>query len=83
MLKKTGPRRRRRRRDDLDPASGLANLADVILVFIVGLMLSVVIHYGVNLEAIREDSAGREKTYQIGGYIYTDPETGVKYLILD
>ena len=81
MLRESGILRNRRRREDLDPASGAANLADIMLVFVVGLMLSVIIHYGVDFESLTEDP--EESAFKVGGYIYTDPETGVQYIIMD
>ncbi len=79
MLRETGLLRRKRKKDEADPSSGAANLADVILVFMVGLMLSVIVFYGVNFET-PEDS---EDMYKPLGYIYVDPDTGKRYLIME
>ncbi|MDO4502023.1 MAG: DUF2149 domain-containing protein [Coriobacteriia bacterium] len=37
---------------DLDPMSGMANLVDVMLVFACGLLLALVVNYGVDLTAM-------------------------------
>ena len=69
----------KREREETDPASGVTNLADVMLVFMVGLMLSVIAYYGpdFNFESNEGDSA-----YNQVGYIYVDSETGKEYLIV-
>lgn len=81
MLRESGLIKKRKKREDMDPASGAANLADVMLVFVVGLMLSVIIHYGVDFESLSDDD--QERAFQESGYIYTDPGTGKKYIITE
>ena len=39
-------------KEDLDPMSGIANLVDVMLVFACGLLLALVVSYGVDLTSM-------------------------------
>jgi len=88
-------RRSRFDTDDGDPMGPLANLADIMLVFAVGLMVALAAaqgslensHGGVELEAGRElpdmprgvGEAG--SGYESMGRVYRDPETGEMVLI--
>lgn len=49
--------------DDADPRVGLVNLADVMLVFACGLMISLVSHWGVNLSTV--DTVTSEEMRQV------------------
>jgi len=81
MIRESILRGRKQQKEDIDPASGTANLADVMLVFMVGLIISVIAFYGVSFEDLHSDNP--ESGFQRGGYIYTDPETGKRYLVVE
>ena len=81
MIRGSTLREKKRKKEDMNPASGTANLADVMLVFAVGLMISIVALFDVSFEDL--SSAEQEGSFQRGGYIYTDPETGKRYLVMD
>ena len=79
MIRGSGLRGNRKEKEDIDPASGVTNLADVMLVFMVGLMLSVIAYYVPDFDF--ESNEG-ENPYSQVGYIYVDPETKKEYLIV-
>lgn len=56
---------RRRLAEDISPLEGAINIVDAMLVFVCGLMLSLVMHWNVNLDKIGERvnlERGREVT---------------------
>lgn len=71
---------RRRSRDrfssgaDTNPMDSLSNLADVMLVFAVGLMLSIIMHYNVNVSA-QEGATPDAQTTSASQAIPEDAET--------
>lgn len=90
------PHRRSWRRDP-DPMEGLANLADVMLVFACGLMVSMLLHWNVDLrhvvvsqDELKEigeyqaalDSGAIAQDMESKGVAYEDPETGKLYIIM-
>ncbi|MDR1605264.1 MAG: hypothetical protein LBS10_10870 [Gracilibacteraceae bacterium] len=72
-------RPRRLRREEIDPAEGVANLADLMLVFICGLMLSIIMYYHVSFG---EPASGADSGLVESGYVYVDPETGKAYAVM-
>lgn len=85
------------REEDLDPMTGVANLADVMLVFACGLMVALVLRWNVNLGVTQQltddrlqEVTGSEQLdqqallgdrYQSEGTVYRDTETGKLYII--
>lgn len=85
------------REEDTDPMSGLANLADVMLVFACGLMMALILHWNVdiglketldpeNLEEVGNSEAIDEEAlegerFQSEGTVYRDTETGKLYIV--
>lgn len=82
--------------EDADPRVGLVNLADIMLVFACGLMVSIVMNWNVNLAEVTEISDSASKVddvesmaesmragegYAERGTVYQDPETGQLYLL--
>lgn len=82
---------------DIDPMGGLANLADVMLVFACGLMVALVLRWNVDLrppkpvdsEQLQEvtgsealnEDAFLGERYQSEGTVYRDMETGKLYIV--
>ena len=50
----SGLRRERRRHYEVNPMEGIANLADVMLVFACGLMVSIILFWNVNLSDVTD-----------------------------
>lgn len=48
MLRNSGLRQRKKE-DEMNPMDGIANLVDIMLVFSCGLMVSIILHWNVNL----------------------------------
>lgn len=83
--------------EDVNPNSYLTNLADCMLVLTVGLMIALVSHYGVDLQAGTEVEQGRQVeqselangsggeetsgSYSQIGTVYKDAETGKLYMV--
>ena len=82
---------------DVDPMSGVANLADIMLVFACGLMVALVLRWNVKLlppaqleEADLQELNGSDtltdeelagERYQSEGTVYRDTETGRLYIV--
>lgn len=82
---------------DVDPMSGVSNLADIMLVFACGLMVALVLRWNVKLippsqveEADLQELTGSDTLteeelagdrYQSEGTVYRDTETGRLYII--
>ncbi len=49
-----GGRRSRLYREEINPLDGIVNLVDAMLVFACGLMLSIVIYWGVDLSQVKD-----------------------------
>lgn len=49
-----GRRRSRLHREEINPLDGIVNLVDVMLIFACGLMLSIVLHWDVDLSKIKD-----------------------------
>lgn len=97
MLRDSSLRRRRSGwREDPDPMESVSNLVDVMLVFACGLMVSVILHWNVDLKAIVSqeellevgdfqealDSGAISEAMDSKGVAYEDPETGKIYIIM-
>lgn len=61
--------RRKRREDDVDPMSGVANLSDVMLVFACGLMVSLILNWNVDLGKNKVEMLNPEQMQEV-----EDPE---------
>ena len=81
--------------EDVNPNSYLTNLADCMLVMTVGLLVALVTHYGVDLQAPDEQVTGQEVVmdadgdgviddgYEQTGRVYRDSATGKYYMVED
>lgn len=79
--------------EDVNPNSSLTNLADCMLVMVVGLLVALVTHYNVDLQKPEDQITGIEmnmdedgdgeidKQYEQTGTVYRDPETGKYYMV--
>lgn len=56
----------------------VANLMDIMLVFICGLMIAIIVFWNLDVEKIQQRI---EDTYEDMGQVYQDPETGKMYVI--
>lgn len=75
--------RRRRRyrgteREEASPMESVANLIDVMLVFICGLIIAIIVFWNVDLENLDQRT---DSSYEDVGQVYQDPETGKVYVI--
>lgn len=55
MIRNTGLRSRnrfRRKTTNMSPMDGMGNLADIMLVFACGLMIAIILHWGVDLNKV-------------------------------
>lgn len=84
--------------DDVNPLDGVSNLSDVMLVFAVALMLAIIAHWNVSLNANEINSSNlieTEDTSEVvksvtqgsssfveSGSVYTDINTGKTYVLL-
>lgn len=84
--------------DDVNPMDGVSNLSDVMLVFAVALMLAIIAHWNVSLNASEINSSNLvevDDTSEIvksvtqgsssfveSGTVYTDINTGKTYVLL-
>ena len=80
------------RRDDVDPNSSLTNIADCMLVLMLGFLIALVSRYGIDLVP-KEETKGVEvnmdanadgaidDNYSTAGTVYLDAETGKYYLV--
>lgn len=97
---KTGTLSRQIRKDheDVDPMSGLANMADVMLCLAVGIMMALVMHWNIdisstsNLDQFKDSKNLSDKQVediqksnglQEKGVLYQDPKTGKYYIRID
>ena len=74
-------RRRRNRgmeREEASPMESVANLIDVMLVFICGLIIAIIVFWNVDLENLDQRT---ESSYEDVGQVYQDPDTGKVYVI--
>ena len=79
--------------EDVNPNSYLTNLADCMLVMSVGLLVALVAHFGLDLQAQEEPIIGQEVNmdadgdgtiddgYEQAGTVYRDAATGKYYLV--
>lgn len=83
--------------EEVDPMAGVANLADVMLVFACGLMVALLLRWNVNLgvtqqlsDEMLQEVSGSEQIdqetlqgdrYQSEGVVYRDTETGKLYIV--
>ena len=83
--------------EDVDPMAGVANLADVMLVFACGLMVALVLRWNVDLgpaqavdpDTLQEISSSEQideealqgDRYQSEGTVYRDTQTGRLYIV--
>ena len=80
--------------EDVNPNSYITNLADCMLVAIVGLLVALVTYYNVDLQNEQQPIIGHEvnmdidgdglvdeETYSESGKVYQDKETGQYYLV--
>lgn len=66
VTKKSGRLRVVQREEDFDPMSGMANLADVMLVFACGLLLALIINWNVDVSSTAPKEEPQAK-YEIEG----------------
>lgn len=66
VTKNSGRLRVERREDDFDPMAGMANLADVMLVFACGLLLALIINWNVDVSSTAAPEDPKSK-YEIEG----------------
>ena len=86
------PQNSSKAQEDVDPNSSLVNLADCMLVMVVGLLIALVTHYGVDLVNADRQLTGTEvimdsdedgvvdEGYVKAGTVYKDKETGKYYM---
>ena len=79
--------------EDVNPNSYLTNLADCMLVMSVGLLVALVMHYGVDLQKNDESPTGLEVSmdadgdgeidegFEEAGKVYRDSATGKYYMV--
>lgn len=83
--------------EDVNPMEGVSNLSDVMLVFAVALMLAIIAHWNVSLNAERIDESSMteidnsqeivksvtsgDSSFVESGTVYTDINTGKTYLV--
>ena len=79
--------------EDVNPNSYLTNLADCMLVMSVGLLVALVMHYGVDLQKPDPSTAGQEismdadgdgeidEGFEEAGKVYRDSATGKYYMV--
>ncbi len=82
--------------EDINPMDGMANLADVMLVFACGLIIALIAAWNVDVstagktryevDSIQEQQQQEEQVkdkedLQAMGLVYKDPETGKMYII--
>lgn len=65
-------------RPTVNPMESVANLVDIMLVFICGLMIAIIMFWNVDLDNLQ---ARQEDAYQDMGQVYQDPATGKIYVI--
>ena len=77
---------RRHVTEEVDAMAGVANLADVMLVFACGLMAAVILNWNVDLSKTRVEILQREiqssSSFEQKGTVYEDPETGKLYVVM-
>lgn len=73
-----GGRRGRGSSQQVDPMGSVANLVDIMLVFICGLMIAIIMFWNVDLDNLQDR---QDDAYQDMGQVYQDPETGKIYVI--
>lgn len=88
----------RRRREDVDPMRGLANMADVMLCLAVGIMMALIMHWNVdissadNLQELKDAQNLSDKQVQNvedknglkeKGVVYQDPKTHKYYIKIE
>lgn len=84
----------RREEEDVNPNSYVTNLADCMLVVTVGLLIALVVHYGIDLSASPDeqiigqevnmdvDADGKiDAGYEQTGTVYKDAATGKYYVV--
>lgn len=73
-----GGRRKYGRRQESNPMDGVANLADIMLIFACGLMIAIIMFWNVDFENLNQQ---QESAYEDVGAVYQDPETGKIYVV--
>ena len=72
--------------EEVNPMDGLANLADVMLVFACGLMLALITYWNLDVSQV-SDAAGRDAVSADGlqqyGTVFIDPDTGKLYMVAE
>ena len=95
--RKTGRLRVARKKESFNPMDGMANLADVMLVFACGLLIALIASWNVDISSTTkpenryeiEKADGAAKTIETEtdmeemGTVYKDPETGKYYIVED
>ncbi len=97
MIRNTNLRGRRKTKQGVSPMDGVANLADIMLVFACGLMIALILHWDVHLptvDIVSKDqllevhdmddlikSTGISTNYQSKGMVYEDTKTKKLYII--
>ena len=95
--RKTGRLRVVRKKESFTPLDGMANLADVMLVFACGLLIALIASWNVDINSAGqtedryeiEKADGAQKTIETEtdmeemGTVYKDPQTGKYYIVED
>ena len=88
--RKTGRLRVARKKESFNPMDGMANLADVMLVFACGLLIALIASWNVDINRYEIEKAdGAQKTIETEtdmeemGTVYKDPQTGKYYIVED
>lgn len=93
--KKPGRLRVTKKKESFNPMDGMANLADVMLVFACGLLIALIASWNVDISNVSntenryeiEKAQGAEKTIEEEadmeemGTVYKDPDTGKYYIV--
>lgn len=65
------------KRQESNPMDGVANLADIMLIFACGLMIAIIMFWNVDFDNLNQ----QESAYEDVGAVYQDPETGKIYVV--
>lgn len=93
--KKQGRLRVAKKKESFNPMDGMANLADVMLVFACGLLIALIASWNVDISSVShaenryeiQKAQGADKTIEEEadmeemGTVYKDPDTGKYYIV--
>ncbi|NLF46739.1 MAG: DUF2149 domain-containing protein [Clostridiales bacterium] len=62
---KSGRLRINRKKDEINPMDGLANMADVMLVFACGLLIALVVNWNVDINTLSDSDVPEKAKYEV------------------